>query len=93
MLKKPSTVQLEEVENEGFVSLLGQNVEIRCNVYIYAGNLVGVNDTCVKLDNAHIVYETGPHGDSKYKDAQKIGDGQYVSLSLIESFGPTKKQI
>ena len=88
----PTKVEVVEVENEGFISLLGQQVEIRCNVYIYAGTLVGVNQTCVKLDNAAIVYETGPHNDSNYKDAQKIGDSQYVSMNLIESFGPSSKK-
>lgn len=87
----PSTVEVIEVENEGFMSLLGKQVEIRCNVYIYAGILRGVNSSCVKLDNAAIVYETGPFTDKKYKDAQKLGDGQYISLGLIESFGPCNK--
>lgn len=87
----PNTVALVEVENEGFISLLGKQVEIRCNVYIYTGILVGVNQTCVKLDNAAIVYETGPLTDVKYKDAQKLGDGQYVQTGLVESFGPSSK--
>jgi len=92
MLKQPATTQLVDVPNEGFVSLLGKAVEIRCNVYIYCGILVGVNETCVKLDRAHIVYETGPHNGATYKDAQAIGDGQFVSLALVESFGPTNKK-
>lgn len=87
----PTKVEVIEVENEGMISLLGKQVEIRCNVYIYAGTLVGVNATCVKLDNMAIVYETGPFSDPKYKDAQKVGDGQYVALGLIESFGPSNK--
>lgn len=88
----PTKVEVIEVENEGMISLLGQQVEIRCNVYIYAGTLVGVNQTCVKLDNMAIVYETGSFTDTKYKDAQKVGDGQYVALGLIESFGPSNKK-
>lgn len=88
----PSKVEVIEVENEGFVSLLGQQVEIRCNVYIYAGVLVGVNTSCIKLDRCAIVYETGAFTDAKYKDAQIIGDGQYVQMGLIESFGPCSKK-
>lgn len=84
--------KLVEVPNEGLVSLLGKQVEIRCNVYIYAGILIGVNDTCVKLDKAAIVYETGPFSDKMYKDAQKIGDNQYVCTALMESFGESKKE-
>lgn len=91
MKMKPATVEVVEVPEEGFLALLGQQVEIRCNVYIYAGILVGVNDSCVKLDRAAIVYETGAHTAAKYQDAQHIGDGQYVQLGLIESFGPSKK--
>lgn len=87
----PTKIEVIEVENEGFISLLGQTVEIRCNVYIYTGLLVGVNTTCVKLDKAAIVYETGAHNATSYKDAQGIGDGQYVQLGLVESFGPTSK--
>lgn len=81
-----------EVQEEGLLSLLGKQVEIRCNIYIYAGTLVGVNDTCVKLDNAAIVYETGPFTDAKYKDAQKIGDNQYICTALMESFGESQKK-
>lgn len=91
MLVAPKTVELVSVENEGMVSLLGKQVELRCAVYIYAGILTGVNDTCVKLDKMAIVYETGPFNDTKYKDAQLVGDGQYVKTDMIESFGPCTK--
>ena len=87
----PEKIEVIEVENEGMLSLLGKQVEIRCNVYIYAGILVGVNSSCVKLDNCAIVYETGPFSDVEYKDAQLLGDGQYVQFALIESFGPCNK--
>ena len=90
-MKTPPT-KVIEVENEGFISLLGKQVEIRCNVYIYAGTLVGVNDTCIKLNNMAIVYDTGPHDSATYIDAQKVGNGQYVMLNLIESFGPSSKK-
>lgn len=88
----PQKVEVIEVENEGLISLLGQQVEIRCNVYIYAGILVGVNTTCIKLDKFAVVYETGAFSDAKYKDAQVVGDGQYVMMGLIESFGPCNKK-
>jgi hypothetical protein len=88
----PAKVEVVEVENEGFISLLGQQIEVRCNVYIYAGTLVGVNTSCIKLDKCAIVYETGPFSDKSYKDAQIIGDAQYVQMGLIESFGPSSKR-
>ena len=80
-------VMIKEVENEGLVSLLGQTVTLFCGVYIYAGELVGVNDIYVKLANAHVVYETGPFGTGKYKDAQKLPGDWYVTMQSIESFG------
>ena len=84
-------VMVKEVENEGLVSLLGQTITLFCGVYIYAGTLEGVNDTCVKLTNAHIVYETGPFTDAKFKDAQKLpGAAWYVTTQSIESFGVMK---
>lgn len=89
---KMQPVKVVEVENEGLISLIGKQVEIRCNVYIYAGILIGVNDTCVKLDDAAIVYETGPFTDKKYKDAQRIGNNQYVCTALMESFGESSKE-
>jgi hypothetical protein len=83
---------VKEVENEGFAALLGKNVEIFCGVYIYAGKLVGVNNTCVKLENPHLVYETGGFLDKKYKDAQPMGRTfHYVATTLIESFGESHK--
>ena len=80
-------IMVKEVENEGLECLMGQCVTLFCGVYIYAGTLVGVNSTCVKLDNAHVVYETGPFGTGKYKDAQKLPGYWYVTTQSIESFG------
>ena len=73
-------ILVNEVENEGLESLLGKTVVLWCGVYIYTGRLVGVNSTCVKLDSAKVVYETGPHGTP-----------WYVTTQSIESFGETHK--
>lgn len=81
-------VTVTEVEGEGLESLLGQNVILFCLNYIYAGKLVGVNTTFVKLEQAQIVYETGPFTKSGYTDAQNLpGASFYVQTSAIESFG------
>ena len=88
---KMQPIKVVEVENEGLLSLLGEEVLIMCSNYFYGGKLVGVNDTCIKLENAHIVYETGPFTDEKYKDAQKVGDEYYIQLAAIESFGKSSK--
>jgi hypothetical protein len=82
------------VENneEGFLALIGKNVEVFCGIYIYAGKLVGVNATCNKLENPHLVYETGAFNDKKYKDAQAMNRTfHYISTGFVESFGETHK--
>jgi hypothetical protein len=91
MLKEQKVIvqneSIEEVSNEGLEALLGQTVTIFCMSYIYAGKLIGVNKTCIKLEDAHIVYETGAFSDKTFKDAQKLGSEFYVQMSAIESFG------
>jgi hypothetical protein len=84
-------VKVEEVEGEGLIGLMGETVMLLCLNYIYAGKLVGVNDSFVQLENAHIVYETGPFTDKYYKDAQKLNSEVfYVQTSAIEAFGKGK---
>ena len=78
------------VENEGLIALMGKRVTLFCGVYIYTGKLVGVNDTCVKLEDAGIVYETGSFSDNNWKDCQKLPSDWYVTTQSIESFGKLK---
>lgn len=82
---------IQEVDDEGLVSLLGQNVTLFCSNYIYTGILTGVNESCVLLDKAHIVYETGPFGDKKWADAQALPNSKwYIQMGAIESYGVLK---
>jgi hypothetical protein len=83
-------VMVTEVENEGLEALMGNTVTLFCGVYIYTGKLMGVNDTCVKLENAGIVYETGPFNQKNWKDMQPLPDEWYVATQSIESFGILK---
>lgn len=76
-----------EVEGEGLMKLLGQNVALLCLNYIYAGKLIGVNDDCVLLEEAKLVYETGEWGAKKWQDAQDLPGPWYVALGAIESYG------
>ena len=80
----------EDVAGEGLYALLGEVVTLFCLNYIYTGQLVGVNQTCVLLKNPAIVYETGPFTDAKWKDAQPLPNQLYVMQSAIESFGKVK---
>lgn len=91
-MKVPAkTVEVLEVANEGLFALLGKRITVFCNVYIYTGILAGVNDTCIKLEDAAVVYETGEFSSRNWKDAQKLPNGVwYVATGLIESFGELK---
>ncbi len=81
---------VKEVENEGLSALIGQQVTLFCGVYIYTGKLVGVDHSCVKLENAGIVFETGMFNTKDWKDCQKLPNDWYVQTSAIESFGVLK---
>ena len=81
---------IEDVEGEGLEGLLGQRITLMCGNYFYTGKLIGVNETCVKLTDAAIVYETGPLMDNTWKDAQSLPHDWYVQTNAIESFGVLK---
>ncbi len=78
---------IEEVGGEGLEKLLGERVTLFTMNYIYTGKLSGVNQSCVLLTDAAIVYETGPFTDKDWKDAQSLPHDWYVQISAIESFG------
>ena len=82
--------EVVEVSGEGLESLLGETVTFFCAVYIYTGKLVGVNSTCVKLENPKIVYETGAFNTKDWKDAQSLPNEFYLMMSMIEGFGIVK---
>lgn len=81
---------VQEVEGEGLVKLLGERVTLFCMNYIYTGRLSGVNEACVLLDDAKVVYETGDFKSKDWKDAQALPGAWYVSTASIESFGVLK---
>jgi hypothetical protein len=78
---------VEEVTGEGLGSLLGERVTLWCECYIYAGKLIGVNERDVLLEDAAVVYETGPLCDKGFKDAQPLPGPWYVRTAKIESYG------
>ena len=83
-------VQVTEVAKEGFLALIGETITVFGAVYIYTGKLVGVNDTCIKLENPKIVYETGAFTEKHWKDAQALPNTIYIQQGMIESFGIVK---
>lgn len=86
-------VLVETKDKEGLDSLLGSRVLLMCAGYFYEGKLIGVNKTCVKLEEAAIVYATGTWSDKAYADIQRLHSSVwYVRKNLIESFGLSKNE-
>lgn len=84
-------VEVQEVEGEGLTALMGQRITLFCTRYIYTGKLLGVNDECVLLGDAAIVYETGKLSDKAWSAKEEIpGKSWYVMIQSIESFGLLK---
>ncbi len=83
-------VLYETEEGEGFEVLLGERITVFCAIYIYTGDLVSVNDTCIKLENPAIVYETGSFDEKAWKDAQKPPNTLYIQTAMVEAFGVVK---
>ncbi len=85
-------VTVTEVEGEGLVALMGKKVMLFCLNYIYTGTLAGVNQTCVLLEEAAIVYATGDFNNTSFMDAQNLPFPLYVQTGAIESFAETNKK-
>ena len=83
-------IQVVEVENEGYMALIGKRVTLFCMNYIYTGDLVGVNDTCILLEKPSIVYETGAFSTKDWKDAQALPNSIYINTAAVEAFGEVK---
>ena len=79
-------VTVTEVDGEGLLGLLGKRVLLLCANYFYSGTLAGVNTVDVLLEDAAIVYETGPWNDKGFADEQKVGGSMYVRVASIEAY-------
>ena len=55
--------------------------------YIYAGKLTGVNEECILLEEAKIVYETGSFTDKGYSDAQLLPNKKSILWKEYWVFG------
>lgn len=84
-------VSITEVDGEGLVSLLGENVLVFCMNYIYTGKLTGVNTHDIMLEDARIVYETGAFDSKSFTDAQALPFDLYIRTNSIESYSKTNK--
>lgn len=78
--------EITEDNSKEFEDMLGKDVALFCAIYIYAGKLVGVNDTHVVLEGASIVYETGAFTATNWADAQRMPAKEVkVRKDMIES--------
>jgi hypothetical protein len=85
-------VQVQEVDGEGLVGLMGQRVTFFCMNYIYVGTLTGVNTNDILLEDPAVVYETGSFDSKEFKDAQKLPNSLYLRISAIESYSVLDKE-
>lgn len=81
---------VKQVETEGIKKLLGKRITVYCCRYIYTGELTGIDDECILLTDAGIVYETGSYDEKEWKDMQKLPNDWYIQKQSIESFGILK---
>lgn len=81
---------IECSNSEGLELFLGERITLMCQMYFYTGRLIEVHNDFVKLEDAHIVYETGSFDNDKWEDAQKLPNNWNVMKSCIESFGILK---
>lgn len=85
-------VTVTEVDGEGLESFLGKRIFIVAQSYFYAGTLTGINSTCVLLEDALFILESGDFAAKGYTNAEKIPGGKmYVQKSAIECFFESKE--
>jgi len=89
--EEKETVNILIEEEGGFLSFMGKIITVYCINYIYTGKLIGVDDTCIQLSSAGIVYETGAFSDASWKNIEHFPHGDWcIQRSAIESFGVFK---
>jgi len=78
-------------DESGFMSLIGEKVTLFCCRYFYTGTLVGVNDTCIELSDAKIIYETGDFDKKEWSNCQSLPNSTlFIQTGAIESYGIMK---
>ena len=78
------------MKHEALQDLIGARITLFCMNYFYTGKLVRVYEECVLLEDAKIIYETGPLTSPEWKDAQPMPHTLYVMLGAVETFGIVK---
>ena len=83
-------VNVQEVDGEGLLALLGQRVTLFCLNYFYTGDLIGVNEDCVLLKSPQIIFQTGSYSTKTWESAESLPNDIYVMKNAIEAFGIVK---
>lgn len=85
-------VTVTEVDGEGLEAFLGKRIFIIAQSYFYAGDLSGINSSCVLLENAVFILESGDFAKKGFEYSEKIPGGKcYVQKSSIEAFFESKE--
>lgn len=80
-------VTVTEVEGEGLMSFMGKRIFIMAQSFFYVGTLTGVNTSCVLLEDAKVVLESGDFSKKGVAYAESVKGGRiYVQTSAIEAF-------
>ncbi|MDP2607288.1 MAG: hypothetical protein Q8S00_32525 [Deltaproteobacteria bacterium] len=83
--KKATGSTSKKKVQRGAANLIGKQVMVWCGIYIYTGVLVSVTPDELVLDNASVVYETGPLCGPP-QTAQKLPAQLSIRLSAIECY-------
>lgn len=83
-------VNVQEVEGEGLIKFLGEQVIIYCDSFFYSGVVSGVNGEFVLLTDASIVYDVGEPSAKVYTNVKKLPYDPYIMKAKIEHFGKGK---
>lgn len=82
----------EGTKTTGLSELVGYRVLLMCANYFYEGVLVHIDETDAILDEAAIIYDTGPWNQIKisgWKNRQLLLGQHGVKLQAVESYCPT----
>ncbi len=82
--------RIVETADGGYEAMLGEKIFLMCGCYFYAGVLAGVNEDHLELEDAKIVYETGPWNQKGWSDAQSLPGTWRIMKQAIESWGKAK---
>jgi hypothetical protein len=71
---------------EGLESMIGFRVLLCCPSFFYEGVLVGINAEVARLDDPHIVYDTGADPNAYADRSPTFAPFRYVRIDAIEAF-------